>query len=47
MSFYTLKQTIQDWKDQEIIVELCDFTSFPKLDTFPVHYMIFFEVEHS
>ena len=41
---YALQQTIYDWKDQGIIVELCDFTSFPKLDAFPVHYVIFLEL---
>jgi hypothetical protein len=41
---YALRQTIHNWKEQGIIVELCDFTSFPKLDAFPVHYMIFFEL---
>lgn len=41
---YALRQTIDNWKEQGIIVELCDFTSFPKLDAFPVHYVIFFEL---
>jgi hypothetical protein len=41
---YALQQTIQDWKEQGITVDLCDFTSFPKLDAFPVHYVIFFEL---
>jgi hypothetical protein len=42
--FYALRQTIQHWKGQGINVELCDFTSFPKLNVFPVHYVIFFEL---
>jgi hypothetical protein len=42
--FYSLRQTIHDWKEQGITVDLCDFTSFPKLDPFPVHYVIFFEL---
>jgi len=41
---YALQQTIYEWKQQGITIELCDFTSFPKLDAFPVHYVIFFEV---
>ena len=41
---YALQQTINDWKEHEITVELCDFTSFPKLDAFPVHYVIFAEL---
>jgi hypothetical protein len=42
--FYALRQTIYNWKEQGINVQLCDFTSFPKLDAFPVHYVIFFEL---
>jgi hypothetical protein len=42
--FYVLRQTIEDWKEQGIHVELSDFTSFAKLDAFPVHYVIFFEL---
>jgi hypothetical protein len=42
--FYALRQTIYHWKDQGINVDLCDFTSFPKLDAFPVHYVIFVEL---
>lgn len=41
---YSLQQTINNWKEQEITVELCDFTAFPKLDAFPVHYVIFIEL---
>jgi hypothetical protein len=44
--FYALRQTIYNWKEQGITVELYDFTSFPKLDAFPVHYVIFFELIH-
>jgi hypothetical protein len=42
--FYALRQTIQHWKKEGIHVELCDFTSFAKLDEFPVHHVIFFEL---
>jgi hypothetical protein len=42
--FYALRQTIQHWKGQGINVELCYFTSFPKFNVFPVHYVIFFEL---
>jgi hypothetical protein len=42
--FYALRQTIHDWKEKGINVGLCDFTSFPKLDAFPIHYVIFFEL---
>jgi len=41
---FSLQQTIHEWKQQGISVELYDFTSFPKLDAFPVHYVIFFEL---
>lgn len=43
---YALQQTINDWKEHDITVELCDFTSFPKLDAFPVHYVIFVELNN-
>lgn len=41
---HALKQTIHDLKEKGIYVELCDFTSFPKLDAFPIHYVIFYEL---
>jgi hypothetical protein len=41
---YTLQETFHDWKKQRITDELCHFTSFPKLDAFPVHYVVFFEL---
>jgi hypothetical protein len=41
---YALQKTIQYWKDQGIGVELGDFSSFPKLDAFPIHYVIFLEL---
>jgi auxin responsive GH3 gene family len=39
-----LKQTVHDWKEQGIFVDICDFTCYPKLDAFPPHYIIFLEL---
>ena len=39
-----LKQTVHDWKEQDIIVEICEFTCYPKLDAFPPYYVIFLEL---
>jgi hypothetical protein len=41
---YALKETIHQWKDQGIPVDLCDFTTYPKLDVFPPKYVIFLEL---
>ncbi|CAF1078078.1 unnamed protein product [Rotaria sordida] len=39
-----LKQTIYEWRKQGISVDICDFTTYPKLDAFPPHYVIFLEL---
>ncbi|CAF1178179.1 unnamed protein product [Rotaria sordida] len=39
-----LKQTMYKWRDQGISVDICDFTSYPKLDAFPPQYIIFLEL---
>jgi hypothetical protein len=39
-----LQQTVQHWRKQEISVDICDFTSYPKLDVFPPKYVIFLEL---
>ncbi|CAF3598588.1 unnamed protein product [Rotaria sp. Silwood1] len=39
-----LKQTIQEWREQGISVDICDFTTYPKLDTLPPQYVIFLEL---
>ena len=39
-----LYQAIHQWKEQGISVELCDFTSYSKLDVFPSRYVIFLEL---
>ncbi|CAF1519674.1 unnamed protein product [Rotaria magnacalcarata] len=39
-----LQQTIHQWKNQGIPVDFCDFTSYPKLDVFPMKYVIFLEL---
>ncbi|CAF5018972.1 unnamed protein product, partial [Rotaria sp. Silwood1] len=39
-----LKQTIGEWKEQRISVDMCDFTTYPKLDMFPPQYVIFLEL---
>lgn len=41
---YALQQTIQDWRNDGILIELADFSSFPKLDAFPPHYVILLEL---
>ncbi|CAF3233505.1 unnamed protein product [Rotaria sp. Silwood2] len=41
---YALQQTIQKWKGQGIEIDLCDFTSYSKLDEFPPKYVIFLEL---
>ncbi|CAF0948767.1 unnamed protein product [Rotaria sordida] len=39
-----LQQTIQEWREQGMSVDLCDFTSYLKLDMFPPQYVIFLEL---
>jgi len=41
---YALQTTIFHWKQFGINFQLADFASFTKLDAFPVHYVIFFEL---
>ncbi|CAF1635266.1 unnamed protein product, partial [Adineta ricciae] len=41
---YALQETVLQWRNQDILVDLCDFTSYPKLDEFPPKYVIFIEV---
>jgi hypothetical protein len=39
-----LEQATYQWKEQGIMVQICDFTSYPKLDVFPPQYVIFLEL---
>ncbi|CAF1351938.1 unnamed protein product, partial [Rotaria sp. Silwood1] len=39
-----LQQTIRQWREQGILVDLHDFTSCPKLDVFPAKFVIFLEL---
>ncbi|CAF0890364.1 unnamed protein product [Rotaria sordida] len=39
-----LQQTICQWREQGILVDLCDFTSYPRLDVSPAKYVIFLEL---
>ncbi|CAF3873274.1 unnamed protein product [Rotaria sp. Silwood1] len=39
-----LKRTMQEWREQGISVDICDFTTYPKLDVFPPQYVIFLEL---
>ncbi|UJR11371.1 hypothetical protein I4U23_015551 [Adineta vaga] len=41
----TIKRTVDDWKQQQdILVNISDFTSYAELDAFPPHYVIFLEL---
>ncbi|CAF1475782.1 unnamed protein product, partial [Rotaria sordida] len=39
-----LLQTMRQWKEQGIHVDLDEFTSYPRLDVFPPRYVIFMEL---
>ena len=39
-----LQKTMEQWKQQKIHVDMCDFTLYAKLDAFPVRYVIFLEL---
>ncbi|CAF1027166.1 unnamed protein product [Rotaria sordida] len=39
-----LQQTIRQWREQGLLVDLHDFTSGPKLDVFPAKFVIFVEL---
>ena len=39
-----LNQTIYHWKQQGISIDMCDFTTYPKLDECPSRYVIFLEL---
>ncbi|CAF4568189.1 unnamed protein product [Rotaria sp. Silwood1] len=39
-----LQAVVRQWKQYEISVDICDFTSYPKLDVFPAKYVIFLEL---
>ncbi|CAF3095582.1 unnamed protein product [Rotaria sp. Silwood2] len=39
-----LQRTSQQWKEQGIPLDVYDFTSYPKLDVFPPHYVLFLEL---
>ena len=41
---HALLNTIHQWKEQGIHVNMCDFTSYPRLDVFPPRYVIFLEL---
>ncbi|CAF4461810.1 unnamed protein product [Rotaria sp. Silwood2] len=41
---YALKETVQQWRDQGIHIDLFDFTTYPKVDVFPSQYVIFLEL---
>lgn len=41
---FALEQTVDQWKEQGIFIQISDFTSYPKLDIFPPQYVIFLEV---
>ncbi|CAF3893529.1 unnamed protein product, partial [Adineta steineri] len=41
---HALKETVDQWKNQGIYVDLCDFTAYTKLDDFPSKYVIFLEL---
>lgn len=42
--FIAIHQTIEHWKQQGLPLDLVDFTSYPKLNVFPVRYVIFLEL---
>ncbi|CAF1383476.1 unnamed protein product, partial [Adineta ricciae] len=46
---HALTETVHQWKNQRLSVDLCDFTTYPRLDVFPPRYVIFLELsdEHS
>jgi hypothetical protein len=35
---------VHRWREQNIFVDVYDFTSYPKSDAFPAHYVIFLEL---
>ncbi|CAF3938624.1 unnamed protein product, partial [Rotaria sp. Silwood1] len=39
-----LQRTSVQWKEQGIPLDIYDFTSYPKLDVFPPHYVLFLEL---
>ncbi|CAF3224291.1 unnamed protein product [Rotaria sp. Silwood2] len=39
-----LLRTVEKWKQQDIDVDICDFTLYPQLDTFPARYVMFLEL---
>src|SRR5262245_29952135 len=41
---YALKDSVHQWRNQGILIDLCDFTTYPKLDVFPPKYVIFLEL---
>ncbi|CAF1470086.1 unnamed protein product, partial [Adineta ricciae] len=40
----TIAKTVDEWRQQGIIADIIDFTSYPKLDAFPPCYIFFFEL---
>lgn len=42
-----LQETVRQWKEQQLTVDICDFTSYAKLDVFPPKYIIFLELSES
>ncbi len=41
---YALRESVRQWRNQGIFVDLCDFTTYPKLDECPPKYVIFLEL---
>lgn len=41
---HALERAVYQWKEHRILVQICDFTSYPKLDVFPPQYVIFVEL---
>ncbi|CAF1289797.1 unnamed protein product [Rotaria sordida] len=39
-----IKLVVNRWKEQGIHVDICDFTSYTKVDVSPAHYIIFLEL---
>jgi len=39
-----LKLTVHQWREQGLLVDISDFTSYQNFDGFPAHYIIFLEV---
>jgi hypothetical protein len=41
---HALIRTVHQWREQGMSVDMCDFTTYLKLDVFPIRYVIFLEL---